>query len=33
MEWAGILLFGLPLWLAIVIWIWKKVFKIKTIWD
>lgn len=31
--WAGVLLIGLPLWLAIVLWIWKKVFKIRSIWD
>lgn len=31
--WAGILLFGFPLWLAIVLWIWRKVFKFRSIWD
>lgn len=31
--WAAILLFGFPVWLAIVIWIWRKVFKIRSIWD
>lgn len=30
---AGILLFGLPLWLAIIIWVWRKVFKIRSLWD
>lgn len=31
--WAGVLLIGLPLWVAIVLWILIKVFKIKTIWN
>lgn len=36
MDWeviAGAILFGFPIWLAIIIWIWKKVFKIRSIWD
>jgi len=31
--WAAILLFGFPVWLAIILWILIKVFKIKTIWN
>lgn len=30
---AGIILFGLPIWAALIIWILRKVFKIHTIWD
>ena len=33
MEWAAILLFGLPIWLALAVWIWKKIFKIRSIFD
>jgi hypothetical protein len=30
---AGILLFGFPVWLAIVIWVLVKIFRIHTLFD